>query len=261
MNVSYAYEAFFYAFILSFSINQNQSKMKTKFSILFLIVIVFSSCAKRVDYTPEFIEQASGRYLYSQDEVIDVYFQDNTLFLKWRGSEKIKPIVLDDNKFSVIEMNRMIHFVVHPKTNEKYLSKISESDENQVSYDFKKVSSTFKVPSMYLKEKNFEKALAGYKEIQKNDSTSIFINERAFNTYGYKLLSEENFKDAIEIFKINVALYPKSNNVYDSLGEAFLSDGDSLQAFKNYKQALKYNTGNRRAKRYIEAYKKRNDSL
>jgi len=49
--------------------------------------------------------------------------------------------------------------------------------------------------------------------------------------------------------------------VYDSLADAYLRNEDSLQAFSNYKKALQYNTGNRRAKRYIEAYKKKSDSL
>ena len=32
------------------------------------------------------------------------------------------------------------------------------------------------------------------------------------------------------IFKINVALYPTSSNVYDSLAEAFMKSGDTVKA-------------------------------
>lgn len=230
--------------------------MKTKITFLLLITIIISSCSKNIDYTPEYIAQTSGRYLYNQDEVIDVYYEDNTLFLKWRGADKIKPIVLDANKFSVIEMNKMIHFVEHPETKKRYLSKISETDESEVSYDYVKIESDFKVPSMYLKEKDYDNALLGYLEIQKKDSTSIFLNERSFNTYGYKLLRDKEFEDAIGVFKINVALYPESDNVYDSLADAYLSSGDSLQAYKNYKRALEFNNSNRGAKRFVEQYKK-----
>lgn len=231
--------------------------MKTKLLVLLSLILIVSSCSKNITYTPEFMEQTSGRYLYSQDEIIDVYYDDGELFLKWRGSEKIKPIALGENRFSVIEMNRILHFVENPETKQRYLSKVSEIDESDISYDYKKVADTYKVPSIHLKEKAYEEALAGYLKIQKQDSTSIFINEHAFNKYGYKLLREKKNKEAIEIFKINVALYPESDNVYDSLGEAYLTNGDSLQAFDNYKKALQYNTGNRRAKRYIEAYNKK----
>jgi len=53
-----------------------------------------------------------------------------------------------------------------------------------------------------------------------------------------------------------MALYPKSDNVYDSLADAYLRNGDSLQAFNNYKKALELNTGNDRAKAYIKKYSK-----
>jgi len=242
--------------IYYFSINQNQTTMKTKFLFLLFVTVILSSCSKSIDYTPEYIAETSGRYLYSQDEVIDVYYEDNTLFLKWRGADKIKPIVLDDNKFSVIEMNKMIHFVEHPETKERYLSKISETDETVISYDYIKVESSFKVPSIYLKEKDYDNALLGYLEIQKKDSTSIFLNERSFNRYGYKLLRDKKYEDAIGVFKINVALYPESDNVYDSLADAYLNLGDSLQAYNNYKRVLYFNNSNRRAKRYVEEYNK-----
>ncbi len=249
------HETLFYAYNLLFSINQNQTTMKTK-SLFLLFIVIISSCSKSINYTPEYKAQTAGRYLFSQDEVIDVYYKDNTLFLKWRGADKIKPIVLDDNKFSVIEMNKMIHFVEHPETKKRYLSKISETDETAISYDYVKVEDSFKVPSMYLKEKEYNKALLGYLEIQKKDSTSVFLNERSFNRYGYKLLRDKKYEDAIGVFKINVALYPESDNVYDSLAEAYLGSGDSLQAYNNYKKALEYNNSNRRAKRYVEEYNK-----
>ena len=92
--------------------------------------------------------------------------------------------------------------------------------------------------------------------IKKQDSTSEYVNEWTFNRIGYNLLRDKKYDDAIEVFKMNVALYPESDNVYDSLADAFLRSGDSLQALNNYKKALELNTGNKRAKRFIEAYDK-----
>jgi len=48
-------------------------------------------------------------------------------------------------------------------------------------------------------------------------------------------------EEAIAIFKINVALYPKSWNTYDSLGEAYLINGNKELAIKNYKISLELN--------------------
>lgn len=55
---------------------------------------------------------------------------------------------------------------------------------------------------------------------------------------------------------MNVALYPESENVYDSLADSYVRSGDSLQAFNNYTKALEFNSGNKRAKEFIEAYQK-----
>ena len=54
-----------------------------------------------------------------------------------------------------------------------------------------------------------------------------------------------------------MALYPKSDNVYDSLADAYLRNGDSLQAFNNYKKALEFNSGNKRATEFVSAYAKK----
>ena len=58
--------------------------------------------------------------------------------------------------------------------------------------------------------------------------------EYDLNNVGYRLLNENKFKDAIDIFKKNVKLYPKSSNVYDSLGEAYMMNGDKDLAIENY---------------------------
>jgi tetratricopeptide (TPR) repeat protein len=112
---------------------------------------------------------------------------------------------------------------------------------------------------MYLKDKEYDKALDGFLEIQKLDAESILIEEDDFNRLGYNLIREKVYEDAIEVFKINVALYPESDNVYDSLAHAYLLSGDSLNAYTNYSKALELNTGNPRAKKFIKVYKKEND--
>ena len=234
--------------------------MKTKvvlYSIFFILTIL--SCKKSVNYTPEYMQETSGRYLYNQDDIIEVFYENNRMFFKWRGAEKLKPVILDDKTFIIVEMDQKFHFLQNPETKERFLSKIPKDNEDLISYDYIKVADSFKVPSMHLKDKNYDKAMQGYLEIQKQDSTSLLIEESSFNSLGYQLLREKKYEDAIGVFKINVALYPESGNVYDSLADAYVRKGDSLQAFNYYKMALVYNSGNRRAKEFSEAYKKNND--
>ena len=234
--------------------------MKAKiviYSLFFILIIL--SCNKSVNYTSEYMQETSGRYLYNQDDIIEVFYENNRMFFKWRGAEKIKPVVLDEKTFILTEMNQKFHFTQNPDTKERYLSKIPKDQEDLISYDYLKVTDSFKVPSVHLKDKNYDKALQGYLEIQKQDSTSNLIEENSFNSLGYQLIREKKFEDAIGVFKINVALYPESGNVYDSLADAYVRKGDSLQAFNNYKMALVYDSGNRRAKEFTEAYKRNND--
>lgn len=232
--------------------------MKIKTVIFFCLLIVISiGCSKKVKYSSEFKEQTSGRYLYNSDMVIDVYYEDNKLFLRWLGEEVIKPIVLDENTFFVADLYKKFHFVQHPNTKKRYLSVVSEDDANTITYDYVKVADSFKTPSMYLKNKEYNFALKGYLDIKKEDSTSVFIRERDFNQKGYEYLRKKQYHDAIEIFKINAALHPNSDNVFDSLADGYLRSGDSLNAFIHYNKALELNSGNKRAKDFISKYSKK----
>jgi cytochrome c-type biogenesis protein CcmH/NrfG len=49
------------------------------------------------------------------------------------------------------------------------------------------------------------------------------------------------------VFQLNVEAYPQSSNVYDSLGEGYMDDGDKPQAIANYQKSLQLNPKNRGA--------------
>lgn len=74
-----------------------------------------------------------------------------------------------------------------------------------------------------------------------------FLPEITINNVGYRLLTQRKFEEAITIFKINVEAYPASANAYDSLGEAYMENGDKQQAIKNYQKSLELNPDNTNA--------------
>ncbi|WP_296381722.1 tetratricopeptide repeat protein [Winogradskyella sp.] len=228
--------------------------MKTKFLLLLIATLIFG-CSKSVEYSEAFKKETEGGYLYNQDDLIEVYYENNKLFLNWRGG-KIEPVAIEENEFFVADMYKKFRFVEHPETKKWYLSIISEEDDGKVTYDYLKAPEGYKTPSLHLKEGNYEKALAGYLEIKKQDSTSAFINEWDFNSMGYKHIRKKEYEKAIGVLKLNAALHPNSANVYDSMAEAYLLNGDSLEAYTNYKKTLEYNSGNKRAKNYIKAFEK-----
>src|SRR5690606_5140923 len=65
--------------------------------------------------------------------------------------------------------------------------------------------------------------------------------ELELNNYGYQLLNLGNIDEAIRIFTLNTQRFPKSPNVWDSLGEAYAIKGDEKNAVKNFKKALAMN--------------------
>ena len=54
-------------------------------------------------------------------------------------------------------------------------------------------------------------------------------------------------EEALEVFKMNVSLFPKSANAYDSLGEAYLNRDDPESAIRCYKKSLELNPKNTNA--------------
>jgi tetratricopeptide (TPR) repeat protein len=72
---------------------------------------------------------------------------------------------------------------------------------------------------------------------QQNPKATLFP-EGQVNIMGYEHLQAGDIKGAMEIFKLNAAAYPSSANVYDSLSDAYLADGQKDLARQNAKKAL-----------------------
>lgn len=94
-----------------------------------------------------------------------------------------------------------------------------------------------------------------YKKL-KNDPT-YRIKENDMNQAGYQFLQKGKIKEAIEIFKINAESFPKSGNVYDSLGEAYLADGNKDLAIINYKKSVELDPKNEIGKKVLEEISKK----
>jgi len=65
----------------------------------------------------------------------------------------------------------------------------------------------------------------------------------------------KNYSYAIQIFKLNVSEYPNSSNVYDSLGAAYMKNGQKKLAIKNYEKSLELDPENNNAKEMLKKLK------
>ncbi len=93
-----------------------------------------------------------------------------------------------------------------------------------------------------------EEALRRYGEIKGAGADAYDIAPGELNQLGYFLLNTKKMTaEAIAIFKLNVAEFPKYANGYDSLGEAYLAAGDKAQAILNYRKSLELDPSNANA--------------
>jgi len=88
-------------------------------------------------------------------------------------------------------------------------------------------------------------------EAYRKREPALNLLESVVNGMGYKLLSEQNSEQAIEIFSFNVLVFPRSSNAFDSLGEAYLEAGNTVLAIENYTKGLLLNPDNRRAEEML----------
>src|SRR5246127_988168 len=90
-------------------------------------------------------------------------------------------------------------------------------------------------------------AVRQYHEFKAATPAIYNFDEDELNSLGYELIQTKRFPEAIRILQLNVEAYPKSSNVYDSLGEAYMDDGQKSEAIANYRRSLAINPKNRNA--------------
>lgn len=92
----------------------------------------------------------------------------------------------------------------------------------------------------------FEHAVEAVNDLKQKD-TSFKLIEDELNVFGHHLLRKDLKIKALEIFKLNVSLFPQSANTYDSLAETYESMSNKKFAIKNYKRSLELNPSNTNA--------------
>ena len=90
-------------------------------------------------------------------------------------------------------------------------------------------------------------AVKQYHDLKSSSPTVYNFDENELNSLGYRLIRDNKLKDAIRIFQLNIEVYPQSGNVYDSLAEAYMDDGNESLAIANYQKSLQLNPKNHNA--------------
>jgi hypothetical protein len=81
-------------------------------------------------------------------------------------------------------------------------------------------------------------AIELYEKFRKQDPDLILFPEAAMNVLGYRFLQRGSADDAVALFKLNAECYPRSANVWDSLADGYLGQGDNQHALECYRRVL-----------------------
>jgi len=92
-----------------------------------------------------------------------------------------------------------------------------------------------------------DQAAKQYRDLKAAAPAAYNFAEYELNALGYQLIRAKKLEEAIRIFQLNVEAYPQSSNVYDSLAEAYMDNGNKAQAIANYRKSLELNPRNRDA--------------
>jgi dienelactone hydrolase len=82
------------------------------------------------------------------------------------------------------------------------------------------------------------KAEQMFADARRADPSVVLFSEALMNRLGYGSLASGDIRGAIALFQMNVTAYPNSPNVYDSLSDAYLADGQKDLARQNAQKAL-----------------------
>jgi len=106
--------------------------------------------------------------------------------------------------------------------------------------------------SATLASSGIDQAVKQYHDLKAVSPATYNFDEDQLNSLGYQLLRANQFKSAVRIFQLNVEAYPQSSNVYDSLGEAYMNDGNRPQAVANYQKSRQLNPKNANAVKMLQ---------
>jgi Tfp pilus assembly protein PilF len=67
---------------------------------------------------------------------------------------------------------------------------------------------------------------------------TILPPENNVNNFGYNFMGKNLFEKAFDFFQLNITNYPKSSNVYDSMGDWYVTEKDNKKAMEYFEKAL-----------------------
>jgi CubicO group peptidase (beta-lactamase class C family) len=195
------------------------------------------------------LDEYSGRFRVNPDRILTIAREEGKLFANPTADVKFELLPVADGTF--IRRDQPVKYMFSKSATG--ISALVLSFANGPPVTAPKVSADTLIPFELLTTGNIGKAMDAYREIKRATPDAAVVTEGRLNRLGYGFLREKKLPEALAYFKLNVEFYPGSSNVYDSLGEAYLANGEKELAITNYKKSLELNPKNNNA---VEVLKK-----
>ncbi|RFS14989.1 alpha/beta hydrolase-fold protein [Emticicia sp. C21] len=148
---------------------------------------------------------------------------------------------------SIFELDN--HLKATKQNQLKYKSKYYSTDDHSsvpLITEYDALHFIFSYYPMKLTSKDYNDSTAAlvskyqkhYALVSKELGYQIKPDESVINSMGYQALGQKQYKKAEGFFKMNVANYPESFNVYDSYGDYFLAKKDTTSAIAQFRKTL-----------------------
>ncbi len=200
-------------------------------------------------------DEITGRY-QSDDVIVKIYQKDNRLFYKNILTEEgVELVKVSDSLF--VRRNSSVFIQFKPDTeNETVNMQYLNRNDQAMVLSLAKVADDEKSPMEFLLEGDFENALIAYKQLKELDPNHPMVTEAYINDIGYDFYHADRMTLSLNTFKVNMALYPDSYQVYDSYAEACMKAGETELAILNYSKSLELNPQNNRARHKLKELRK-----
>jgi tetratricopeptide (TPR) repeat protein len=189
------------------------------------------------------LDAYAGRFLVNPDRVLTLTRESGKLYAQPTAEARFELLPISESEFIRTDQNTRYTFIRNADGKVEAVKIGFDGGETQARL----ITKDILVPYEMLMAGRTAEAMEGYRKIKKEKPANNSVAEERLNNLGYTLLQQKQFTEAIAVFKVNTELYPQSANVYDSLGEAYMMNGNKELAIASYKKSLELNPKNENA--------------
>jgi hypothetical protein len=200
---------------------------------------------KQVPMDPSAMRSLTGRYKGGSDYSVNIVVRDGKLFREPLREPATELVHIGEGVFVSRMDERRRRFV--PDSTGSMTLRVSDGEDGEVLGTLPRMKDNEFVPFELVQRGDRDAALKAYTGLLAADPNDEAVNEQRLNMLGYELMNTGKVEQARDLFYINMKLYPKSSNVYDSYAEACLKLGDKREALIHYKRAAQMDPNNANA--------------